>query len=36
VKNQITSKNKYFLKSAEKLDLYIFLMFTMKDPKHQS
>ena len=33
---KLPQKNRYFLKSAEKLDLYIFLMFIMKDPKHQS
>ena len=27
-------KKRYILKSAEKLDLYIFLMFIMKDPKY--
>ena len=33
---KLPQKNRYFLNSAEKLDLYIFLMFLMKDPKLQS
>ena len=33
---KLPQKNRYFLKAAEELDLYIFLMFLMKDPKNQS